>query len=136
MRRYVSPTSIMADEEMIYYLMTEDDVLKEIEKIVKEVNEILGLPSTTMVRLLLNYFHWDKDTLTGKIKIIIYSKKKSLLFCLDRYWEDPDKLFRILNFPNPNVSPSINYNPLSPPADTEPDSLLSSKNANFLLCKT
>jgi len=47
----------MADEEMIYYLMTEDDVLKEIEKVVKEVNEILGLPSTTMVRLLLNYLH-------------------------------------------------------------------------------
>jgi hypothetical protein len=70
MRQYVSKTSIMANEEMIYYLMNEDDILKEIKKIVKEVNEILGLPSTTMVRLLLNYFHWDKDTLTGKIKIL------------------------------------------------------------------
>jgi hypothetical protein len=38
------------------------------EKTVKEVNEVLDLPSKTMVRLLLNYFHWDKDTLTGKIK--------------------------------------------------------------------
>ncbi len=60
----------MANEEMIYYLMNEDDILKEIKKIVKEVNEILGLPSTTMVRLLLNYFRWDKDTLTGKIRIL------------------------------------------------------------------
>ncbi len=60
----------MANEEMIYYLMNEDDILNEIKKIVKEVNEILGLPSTTMVRLLLNYFRWDKDTLTGKIKIL------------------------------------------------------------------
>jgi hypothetical protein len=82
MRRYVSPTSILADEEMIYFLMNEDDVLKEITKIVKEVNEILGLPSTTMVRLLLNYFHWDKDTLTGKIKTIISSKKKGISFSL------------------------------------------------------
>jgi hypothetical protein len=70
MRQCVSKTSIMANEEMIYYLMNEDDILKEIKKIVKEVNEILGLPSTTMVRLLLNYFRWDKDTLTGKIKIL------------------------------------------------------------------
>jgi hypothetical protein len=70
MRQCVSKTSIMANEEMIYYLMNEDDILKEIKKIVKEVNEILGLPSTTMVRLLLNYFRWDKDTLTGKIRIL------------------------------------------------------------------
>ena len=67
MRRCVSTASILSNEEMVYYLMNEDEALKEIEKIVKEVNEILGLPSTTMVRLLLNYFHWDKDTLTGKI---------------------------------------------------------------------
>jgi hypothetical protein len=70
MRQCISKTSIMANEEMIYYLMNEDDILKEIKKIVKEVNEILGLPSTTMVRLLLNYFRWDKDTLTGKIRIL------------------------------------------------------------------
>lgn len=66
MRRYISPTSILANEEMIYYLMNEDDALKEIKKVVRDANEVLGLPSTTMVRLLLNYFHWDKDTLTGK----------------------------------------------------------------------
>jgi hypothetical protein len=66
MRQYVSPASIMANEEVIYYLMNEDDVLNEIKKTVKEVNDILGLSSTTIVRLLLNYFHWDKDTLTGK----------------------------------------------------------------------
>jgi antitoxin component of RelBE/YafQ-DinJ toxin-antitoxin module len=52
--------------------MNEDDVLQEIKKTVKEINEVLGLPSTTMVRLLLNYFRWDKDILTGKIKILIY----------------------------------------------------------------
>jgi len=72
MRQYVSSTSILTNEELIYYLMNEDDVLQEIKKTVKEINEILGLPSTTMVRLLLNYFRWDKDILTGKIKILIY----------------------------------------------------------------
>ena len=68
MRKYVSLTSIVANEEMVYYLMSEADVLEEIKKTVKEVNEIIDLPSTTIVRLLLNYFRWDKDTLTGKIK--------------------------------------------------------------------
>jgi hypothetical protein len=72
MRQYVSSTSILTNEELIYYLMNEDDVLQEIKKTVKEINEVLGLPSTTMVRLLLNYFRWDKDILTGKIKILIY----------------------------------------------------------------
>jgi len=70
MRQYVSPASIMANDEVIYYLMNEDDVLNEIKKTVKEVNDILGLSSTTIVRLLLNYFHWDKDTLTGKKKFL------------------------------------------------------------------
>jgi hypothetical protein len=79
MRQFKSPTSILANEEMIYYLMSEDDALKEMKKIIKEVNEILDLPSTTMVRLLLNYFHWDKDTLTGKIKILI-NQIKDLFF--------------------------------------------------------
>ena len=80
MRRYVSPTTIMADDEMVYFLMTEDDAYKEMNKIVKEVNEILGLPSTTMVRLLLNYFHWDKDTLTGRINRRISPRKLLFIF--------------------------------------------------------
>jgi len=46
--------------------MNEDDARKEMAEIIREINEILNLPSHTMVRLLLNYFHWDKDILTGK----------------------------------------------------------------------
>lgn len=65
MRQCMSPASIMSNDQIIYYLMSEDDILNEIKKIVREVSEILGLQSTTIVRLLLNYFHWDKDTLTG-----------------------------------------------------------------------
>ena len=65
MRQCVSSASILSNEEMIYYLMDEDDVLKEMTKTIKEINEVLDLPSVTMVRLLLNYFHWDKDILTG-----------------------------------------------------------------------
>jgi len=65
MRQCQSLVSIMSNDQVTYYLMTEDDILKEIKKVVREVSEILGLPSATIVRLLLNYFHWDKDTLTG-----------------------------------------------------------------------
>jgi len=66
MRKYVSSTSIISNEEIIYFLMNEDDARKEMAEIIREINEILNLPSDTMVRLLLNYFHWDKDILTGK----------------------------------------------------------------------
>lgn len=77
MRRYTSPTSILSNEDMVYFLMNEDDALQELNKIVQDANEILNLPSTTMVRLLLNYFHWDKDTLAGKINISINKIKKT-----------------------------------------------------------
>lgn len=109
MRRHVSLFSIMSNDHVTYYLMTEDEILKEIKKTVREVSEILGLSSTTIVRLLLNYFHWDKDTLT------------------DRYWEDPDKLFRILNLPNPNNPSPIDYSPLSPDPSSSQD---------ITICKT
>jgi hypothetical protein len=66
MRQCVSSTSIISNEEIIYFLMNEDDARKEMAEIIREINEILNLPSATMVRLLLNYFHWDKDILTGK----------------------------------------------------------------------
>ncbi len=65
MRQKTSPTTITTNEQMTYYLMTGDEVLKEITKITRNVNEILNLPSTTLVRLILNYFRWDQDTLTG-----------------------------------------------------------------------
>ena len=75
MRKYVSQVSIVSNEEMTCYLLSKDDVLKEISKVVKEIGEILGLSSSTIVRLLLNYFHWDKNTLTGRIKVIPRRKK-------------------------------------------------------------
>jgi hypothetical protein len=66
MRQKISPTAITTNEQMVYNLMTEDEALNEITKTATEVNEILGLPSTTLVRLILNYFRWDKNTLTGE----------------------------------------------------------------------
>ena len=66
MRQFVSTTSILANEGVIYYLMNTDEAVKQMSKTIAETNEILGLPSITMVRLLLDYFHWDKSTLTGK----------------------------------------------------------------------
>jgi hypothetical protein len=65
MRQQISPTAITTNEQMTYYLMTEEEALNEMTKTIKQVNEILGLPSTTLVRLILNYFRWDKDQLAG-----------------------------------------------------------------------
>ncbi|CAF3636298.1 unnamed protein product [Adineta steineri] len=120
MRTYISPTSILANDEMTYYLMNEDDALKEMSKLIREANEIINLSSTTIVRLLLHHFNWDINTLT------------------DRYWEDSDRLFRKLNIPNPNSSPSsIDYNPLSPPSNIEPNPLSpTSSNSKLVTCKT
>jgi hypothetical protein len=65
MREKKSPTAITNNEQKTYYLMTEGEVLEEISKTTKRVNEVLFLSSTTLVRLILNYFHWDENTLTG-----------------------------------------------------------------------
>ena len=64
-RQKISPTTILNNEQAVYYLITPAEALAEISKTTKEVNEVLGLPSTTLVRLILNYFRWDKNTLTG-----------------------------------------------------------------------
>jgi hypothetical protein len=65
MRQKISPTAILNNEQMVYYLISEEEALNEIKKTTKEVNEVLGLPSTTLIRLILNYFQWDKNTLMG-----------------------------------------------------------------------
>ena len=65
-----SPTMITSNKKMKYSLLTTQDVLAEIKKITNEVNEILNLPSTTFVRLLLNHFKWDKERLTGFVQKI------------------------------------------------------------------
>ena len=46
--------------------MSGDDALRDMSKVIRDVNEILGLSSATIGRLLLNHFHWDRDVLTGK----------------------------------------------------------------------
>ncbi|CAF0864024.1 unnamed protein product [Adineta ricciae] len=110
MRRHVSPMTILTNEQTIYYLLSEKDILKEIKKIIRDVIEILGLQSTTLVRLLLSHFHWDQDLLT------------------DRYWDDPDRLFRITKLPNPDSSP-IDLTPASPAPSGGSD-------PNLVTCKT
>ena len=113
-----SPTTITTTDQMTYYLMNESEILNEIKRITNEVNEILSLPSTTVVRLILNYFQWDTDALTGKFFVSLYFKQETkslfLLFGLERFFEDPEKLFRTLNVANPSLSPSLQWNPLSP----------------------
>ena len=70
MRQKVSSTGILSNEPLTYYLLTEEEALAEITKTVKEVNEILNLPSATLVRLILNHFRWDKSTVTGRVSVV------------------------------------------------------------------
>jgi hypothetical protein len=72
MRQKISPTAILNNEQMVYYLISEEEALNEIKKTTKEVNEVLGLPSTTLIRLILNYFQWDKNTLMGNRFIYLF----------------------------------------------------------------
>ncbi|CAF3702014.1 unnamed protein product [Adineta steineri] len=105
-RQKISPTSITTNEQMVYFLLTPEEVLAEITKTTKEINEVLGLPSTTLVRLILNHFHWDKNTLT------------------ERFYDDPEEIFKILNVANPYLSPSLQWNPLSPAIGSQTDPML------------
>ncbi|CAF3084794.1 unnamed protein product [Rotaria socialis] len=106
MQSKISLTTITADEKIKYYLLTETEALHEITKAAKDVNEILNLPSTTLVRLILNNFHWDQDTLTEK------------------FFTDAEILFKELNVANPYLSPSLQSNPLSPGHAPERDPML------------
>ena len=70
MRQKISPTGITSNEQMTYYLMTKEEALAEMIKTIKEVNEVLSLPSSTLVRLLLNHFRWDANTVKGRASIL------------------------------------------------------------------
>ena len=124
----VSPTAITTDETMVYYLMDERDVTEEMRRTINQVNEILGLPSTTLVRLILNHFQWDKNTLTGTCRI--RSTECRLSFsCSDRFYDDPDRLFLKLNIANPYISPSLQWDPLSPAVDPKEDPMIAAMEA-------
>lgn len=137
MRRYTSQASITSNDEVTYDLMSEDDAFREMSKIVRNINEVLGLSSTTIVRLLLNHFRWDPNVLTGRQKNfrLIYCMYRCLDY-LERYWEDPDRLFQQCKIPNPMSSPSVDYNPLSPqPTDVQKSST-KIKGAQLVPCRT
>lgn len=115
MREQTSTMTITSNDKKKYNLMSEDEAFKEISKTTKEVNEILSLPSTTVVRLILNYFKWDKDTLTGR-KIFYNFKAKAikLYSYLEQFFNDSNNLFEKLNIANPYLSPVLQSSPFSP----------------------
>ena len=106
-------------------------------KIVRNISEVLGLSSTTIVRLLLNHFRWDQNVLTGR------QRSFHLIQCmyrsfnnLERFWDDPDRLFQQCKIPNPTSSPSADYNPLSPqPTDVQKSST-KTKGPQLVTCRT
>ena len=63
----MSPYSILSNESVTYRLIGETNIWKEIQKVVQNVKETLGLSSNVAVRLLLSRFNWDQNILTGRI---------------------------------------------------------------------
>ncbi|CAF0746266.1 unnamed protein product [Didymodactylos carnosus] len=116
---YLSLMTVYGYEKMVYYKLTLNDALKEMKKISNEVNEIMNLPSPTMVRLLLNNFHWDANVLT------------------ERFYEDSSALFRKLNIVNPFPQTPVNANSQSPLSPSDNPLLHDiSQNSDVVLCKT
>ncbi len=71
-------------------VLSQDDIVKYMVECIKEVNEVIKLPSTT-VRLLLHHFRWDKEKL------------------MERFY-DPDhqdELFRQAHIINPFKKPHL-----------------------------
>jgi ariadne-1 len=73
----------------LYLVLTQDEIVKYMDECIKEVNDVIKLPSTT-VRLLLHHFRWDKEKL------------------MERFY-DPnyqEELFRQAHIVNPFKKPS------------------------------
>ncbi|CAM4777642.1 unnamed protein product [Rotaria magnacalcarata] len=50
------------DNNFEYVVLSQDEIVKYMVECIKEVNEVIKLPTTT-VRLLLHHFRWDKEKL-------------------------------------------------------------------------
>ncbi|UJR30641.1 hypothetical protein I4U23_018165 [Adineta vaga] len=50
------------DNNFEYVVLSQEEIVKYMVECIKEVNEVIKLPSTT-VRLLLHHFRWDKEKL-------------------------------------------------------------------------
>lgn len=77
-----------SDNNFEYVVLSQDEIVKYMVECIKEVNEVIKLPSTT-VRLLLHHFRWDKEKL------------------MERFY-DPnhqDELFRQAHIVNPFKKP-------------------------------
>lgn len=72
MREFTSNTSIVSKEKIKYWLMDGEDILKEINRTVSQVKDLLGLQSSTLTRILLNHYHWDTQLLTGSLKFVLF----------------------------------------------------------------
>jgi hypothetical protein len=70
----------------------------------------------------------------------IKNKRQKNFLDLERFYEDPEKLFQTLNVANPYMSPSTQLNPLSPAIGTVVDPMLifnqqTTNNGNYT-CRT
>lgn len=94
----------------MFSVLSQEDIVKYMVECIKEVNEVIKLPSTT-VRLLLHHFRWDKEKL------------------MERFY-DPnhqDELFRQAHIVNPfKKSSSQNQTPNSSSRSTRRQSTSSS----------
>ena len=111
-------------------VLSQEEIVKYMVECIKEVNEVIKLPSTT-VRLLLHHFRWDKEKL------------------MERFY-DPhhqDELFRQAHIVNPFKKTTPSLSPLSssaqksirrpissPGATTSGNTLRSSPEQTCVIC--
>ncbi|CAF0775606.1 unnamed protein product [Didymodactylos carnosus] len=60
--RSMLPADTHQQDNFEYVVLTQEEICKYMVECIKEVNEVIKLPSTT-VRLLLHHFRWDKEKL-------------------------------------------------------------------------
>ncbi|CAF2052914.1 unnamed protein product [Rotaria magnacalcarata] len=129
--KYSSGTSASTahpqDNNFEYVVLSQDDIVKYMVECIKEVNEVIKLPSTT-VRLLLHHFRWDKEKLMERFydpnhqdelfrqAHIVNPFKKSPHFHTQLSNSSHRTTRRQLSTTSPSPSPSVTIttNPLKP----------------------
>lgn len=57
-----SSPSLQIFEEYYYEVLSTEEIVQHMTNCINDVNNVLQIPST-ITRILLNYFHWDKEKL-------------------------------------------------------------------------
>eukprot|EP00123_Amoebidium_parasiticum_P016904 comp23632_c1_seq1/m.40282 comp23632_c1_seq1/g.40282 ORF comp23632_c1_seq1/g.40282 comp23632_c1_seq1/m.40282 type:complete len:505 (-) comp23632_c1_seq1:315-1829(-) len=78
-------------DEFEFTILKPVDLIESQLKAIGDINQVLMIPNST-ARQLLHFLGWDKER------------------CLERYYDDPEKLFKEANVANPNKTKKMKTN--------------------------